>query len=157
MKMQSLVWRAGAPLLGCAVVLLAYRAYGWQGVAAAAAGLVMWLLLHFTRMMNTLKKAANRPLGFVASAVMLNARLDQGMTLLHVVAMTKSLGKLVSVKDQQPEVFEWKDASDSVVTLTFLVGKLQSWELVRPAQEPDPVPGPVGDPASGATAGTANP
>ena len=79
MKMQALVWRAGAPLLGCAVVLLAYRAYGWQGVAAAAAGLVMWLLLHFTRMMNTLKKAANRPLGFVASAVMLNARLDQGI------------------------------------------------------------------------------
>ena len=137
MKMQALFWRAGAPLLGCAVVLLAYRAYGWQGVAAAAAGVVMWLLLHFTRMMNTLKKAANMPVGFVGSAVMLNARLDKGMTLLHVVAMTKSLGTLVSVKDQQPEVFTWTDASDSVVTLTFAVGKLQSWQLVRPEPEPD--------------------
>ena len=65
--------------------------------------------------------------------------------------MTKSLGRLVSAKDQQPEVFVWKDASDSVVTLTFLVGKLQSWELVRPAPEPDP------DPLPGATTGPANP
>ena len=135
MKFQSLFTRVGAPLLGVAVVAMAYRAYGWQGVAAAGAGLVMWLLLHFTRMMNVLKKAANMPVGFVGSAVMLNARLDQGMTLLHVVAMTKSLGTLVSVKGPQPEVFTWTDASDSVVTLTFAVGKLQSWKLVRPEPE----------------------
>ena len=151
MIFRTVMYRVGAPLLGCVVIALAYRAYGWQGVAAAAAGVVMWALLHFTRMMNTLKKAVNMPVGFVTSAVMFNARLDKGMTLLQVVAMTKSLGRLVSGKDQQPEVFVWKDASDSVVTLTFLVGKLQSWELVRPAPEPDP------DPLPGATTGPANP
>ena len=162
MNLKSLYARVGAPLLGVAVVAMAYRAYGWQGVAAAGAGVVMWLLLHFTRMMNVLKKAANMPVGFVGSAVMLNARLDKGMALLHVVAMTKSLGTLVSVKNQQPEVFTWTDASDSVVTLTFALGKLQSWQLVRPEPAPEPTPASVPQPdapsvSSGLSSGPATP
>ena len=40
-------------------------------------GLVMWALLHFTRLVNVMKKAAKRPIGYVGSAVMLNARLAE--------------------------------------------------------------------------------
>lgn len=112
---------------------LAYRSYGWAGIAALVTVLVFGMLLHFTRMMTVLKRAANRPIGHVDSAVMLNAKLRPGATLLHVVAMTRALGLLKSVKDVQPEVFEWKDGTDSTVTCTFVGGKLASHVLVRPA------------------------
>ena len=123
------------PVGGVILVAAAYRAYGWGGVAISVAGLVMWLLLHFTRMMQVLKRAANRPIGYVGSAVMLNAKLRPGVTLLHVVAMTKALGELISVKDVQPELFRWTDGTQSFVTCEFAGGKLVKWELVRP--EPD--------------------
>ena len=121
------------PVAVVAGVVLAYRSYGWAGVAAAVTLLVFWVLLNFTRTMQVLKRAANRPIGYVDSAVMLNAKLKPGMTLLHVVAMTRSLGQLKSVKDQQPEVYVWKDGSESVVTCTFAGGKLSHHELLRPA------------------------
>ncbi len=127
------------PVAGVAVVVLAYRFYGWAGVAAAATALVMWVLLHFTRMMQVLKRAANRPIGHVESAVMLNAKLRPGMTLLHVIAMTRSLGELKSPKDEQPEVFRWTDGSQSHVTCTFVGGKLAHHELFRP-EAPDSPP-----------------
>ena len=122
------------PVLGVVGVVLAYRFYGWAGVAAAATGIVMWVLLHFTRMMTILKRAANRPIGYVDSAVMLNAKLKPGMTLLHVVAMTRALGALQSAKDAQPEIFRWTDGGESHVTATFVGGKLAHHELFRPAE-----------------------
>ncbi|MDP3168718.1 MAG: glycerate kinase [Polaromonas sp.] len=129
------------PIAGVAVVLLAYRGFGWAGVAAAAGGLLMWVLLHFTRMMHVLRRAADQPIGYVASAVMLNAKLKPGLTLLHVVAMTRSLGALRSPKNEQPEVFAWTDTAGSSVTCTFAGGKLQHYELFRPAQpEQDAAP-----------------
>ena len=129
------------PLGGVAAVVLAYRFYGWTGIAAVATGLVMWILLHFTRMMNVLKRAANRPIGYVDSAVMLNAKLKPGLSLLHVVAMTRALGKLQSEKDAQPEVFRWTDGTESHVTCTFAGGKLAHHELFMPAAEaPPPAP-----------------
>ena len=121
------------PVLGVVGVVLAYRFYGWAGVAAAATGIGMWVLLHFTRMMTILKRAANRPIGYVDSAVMLNAKLKPGMTLLHVVAMTRALGALQSAKDAQPEIFRWSDGGESQVTATFVGGKLAHHELFRPA------------------------
>jgi hypothetical protein len=130
------------------VVCLAYRSYRWAGVAVAAGALVMWLLLHFTRMMQVLKRATNRPIGYVDSAVMLNAKLKPGVTLLHVVAMTKALGELKSIKDEQPELFRWTDGTESHVTCEFKGGKLVKWELVRPVEPTDqPVESP--EPAHG--------
>lgn len=123
------------PVGGVILVAAAYRAYGWGGVAVAMGGLVMWLLLHFTRMMQVLKRAADRPVGYVGSAVMLNAKLRPGVTLLHVVAMTKALGELISLKDEQPELFRWTDGTQSFVTCEFVGGKLVKWELVRPATD----------------------
>ena len=120
------------PAAGVAAMALAYRQYGWFGVVAVATGVVMWLLLHFTRLMTVLKRAASRPIGYVDSAVMLNAKLKPGATLLHAVALTRSLGLLKSIKGEQPEVFEWKDGSESVVTCTFVSGRLAHHVLVRP-------------------------
>ena len=120
------------PILIVAAFFAAYTQYKWPGVAIVATGLVTWALLHFSRMMQVLKRAANRPMGYVDSAVMLNAKLQKGKTLMHVIAMTKALGELLSVKDAQPEVFRWTDGTKSHVTCTFLGGKLQSWELFRP-------------------------
>lgn len=120
------------PLAGIAIAVLAYRAFGWAGIAAVVTGLVMWMLLHFTRMMQVLKRAANRPIGYVDSAVMLNVKLKPAMTLLHVVAMTRALGALQTPKDTQPEIFRWTDGGDSYVDATFVGGKLTEHVLFRP-------------------------
>ena len=69
------------PILGVVVVAVAYQGFGWAGVALAGGGIVMWMLLHFTRMMRVLQRASNRPVGFVDSAVMLNAKLRPGLNL----------------------------------------------------------------------------
>lgn len=122
------------PVASIAALVLAYRFYGWPAVAAVLTALVMWLLLHFTRMMQVLKRATNRPIGYVDSAVMLNAKLKPGMTLLHVIAMTRALGELQSAKDEQPEVFRWTDGTQSHVTCTFAAGKLTHHALFRPDQ-----------------------
>jgi hypothetical protein len=121
-----------APLAILVFTIGAWQAFQWAGIALAAGGVVMWILLHFTRMVTILKKAADRPIGYVASAVMLNAKLKKGATLMHVIAMTRSLGELLSEKDTQPEVFRWTDAGQSQVTCTFVGGKLSEWTLVRP-------------------------
>ena len=119
----------------------AWQAFGWPGIALAVGGIVMWVLLHFTRLLTILKKAADRPIGHVASAVMLHAKLKKGVTLMHVIAMTRSLGLLQTPKDVQPEVYTWTDTSDSVVTCTFVGGKLTEWSLVRPEERtPEPNP-----------------
>jgi hypothetical protein len=125
------------PILGVVVVIVAWRGYGWPGVALAAGGIVMWMLLHFTRMMKVLQRASARPVGFCDSAVMLNAKLRPGVNLLHVVAMTRAIGEQLSPKEQQPELYRWTDGSGSHVTCEFLHGKLVKWELFRPQTAPD--------------------
>ena len=126
-----------APLVIVGFTFGAWQAFQWAGIALAVGGVVMWILLHFTRMVTILKKAANRPIGHVASAVMLNAKLQKGVNLMHVIAMTRSLGKLLTEKDTQPEVYTWTDSSQSVVTCTFVGGKLSEWALVRPQELPE--------------------
>lgn len=121
------------PVIAIASLVLAYVYYQWTGLAAAAAMLVMWLMLHFTRLMQILQRASKRPIGYVDSAVMLNAKLKPGMTLMHVVAMTRALGQLRSHKDAQPELYRWTDNSDSHVDCTFVGGKLTQHSLFRPS------------------------
>ena len=122
------------PIGSVILVVAAYRASGWGGVALAVGVLFMWVLLHFTRLMRVLQRAANRPIGYVDSAVMLNAKLKPGVTLLHVLAMTRALGEQLTAKDVQPELYRWTDGSESTVSCEFLHGKLVKWELNRPAQ-----------------------
>ena len=133
MNFQKLV----LPVLGIIVVAAAWRGWGWPGVALAVGGIVMWMLLHFTRMMKVLQRASNRPVGYCDSAVMLNAKLRPGVTLLHVMAMTKALGEQLSPEKEQPEIYRWTDGSASHVTCEFAGGKLVKWTLFRPEQAPD--------------------
>jgi len=132
MQFQQLWFRVGVPIAGAALVLLAWQKYGWQGVAVVATGFVMWALMHVNRIMTVLKRAADQPIGYVGSAVMLNAKLRPGVNLLHVVAMTKSLGEQRSPPDQQPETYRWTDPSHSHVDCVFNDGRLVRWEMVRP-------------------------
>ncbi len=123
------------PAAGLLLLALAYRSYSWGGAAAAASAIVMFLLLHLTRAMQVLKRAADRPIGYVDSAVMFNVKLRVGRTLLHVVALTRALGELRSPKDTQPELYRWTDASGSWVDAQFQDGKLREWTLVRPQED----------------------
>lgn len=137
-------WRNILIPIGLLVLLgAAYQNYKWMGVLAVGGGIVMWLMLHFTRLMTIMKRASERPLGYVASAVMLNAKLKPQMSLVHVVAMTRSLGLRQSKGLEQPEVFVWRDNTDSTVTCEFVGGRLRKWTLERPAvAEPAPIAGP---------------
>ena len=121
--------------LGLAVLLYAaFDSLGWKGLIAVAGGIVMWLLLHFTRLMTVMRRASQRPIGYVGSAVMLNAKLKPKVNLMHVVAMTRSLGVRLSEEGKEPEVYRWTDGSDSHVTCEFVNGRLVTWMLERPTQ-----------------------
>lgn len=129
------------PSLAIGLVIFAYQSYEWLGVVFVISGGVMWALLHFSRVLQVFKKAANRPIGYVDSAVMLNAKLKKGLTLLHVIALTKSLGEKradehsTDVLPTEKEVYYWQDASESYLRCEFVDGKLKHYELVRPAQD----------------------
>ena len=123
------------PLGGGVLLWVGYANYGWAGVALVGGGILMFLLLHFTRTLKVLKRAADRPVGHVASAVMLNAKLKPGMTLLHVTAMTRALGELRTDPQAQPERYRWSDAGQSFVEAEFVAGKLRVWQLVRPRED----------------------
>ncbi len=124
--------RVAVPLLVIGLLIFAARQYGLPGVAAVGGGLVMWLLLHWTRLMTVMKRAAHQPIGWVASAVMLNAKLKPGVNLLHVVAMTRSLGERLSAEGEEPERYRWTDNGASSVEVTLTGGKVSGWTLSRP-------------------------
>ena len=124
--------------IGLVVLMIAaYRSASWPGVAAVAGGIIMWGLLHFTRLMSIMKKASNRPIGYVGSAVMLNVKLRPKVALVHVIAMTRSLGQRLSEEGQSPEIYRWTDGTNSYVTCEFVNGRLMKWELQRPQQTDD--------------------
>jgi hypothetical protein len=129
--------KLGLPVVGLAALYLGWRVHGWGGVALVAGGIVMWVLLHFTRVLKVLQRAADRPVGYCDSAVMLNAKLKPRVNLLHVVALTRALGEQLSPKEAQPEIFRWTDGSGSSVTCEFVRGKLAKWQLVRPEAAPE--------------------
>ena len=130
LMVQTIAVRIGA----VALLVMGYHWYGWPGVAGAVGALVMWMLLHFTRMLQVLRRASHRPKGHVESSVMLNARLHPGVSLMQVVALSRSLGELRSPAGEQPEVFRWTDTGQSFVECEFQGGKLAIWRLDRPPQ-----------------------
>ena len=126
------------PLGAIAALVVAYNLFGLSGIALVGGAMLMFLLLHFTRMMQVFRRASQRPVGFTDSAVMLNAKLRPGVNLLHVIAMTRALGELQSPQGAQPELYRWMDAGGSHVTCEFLHGKLVKWTLWRPEPEAEP-------------------
>lgn len=127
-------WALAALLVGAA-----WRFFGWQGALLAITGVVTWLLLQFNRAVRTMKNAAEHPVGHVDSAVMMNAGLKKGMTMLEVVAMTRSLGR--SDDPACEDDWTWRDPGGVAVTLHFARGRLSRWTLDRPR---DGLPGGTG-------------
>ncbi|MDO5289712.1 MAG: glycerate kinase [Pseudomonadota bacterium] len=134
MQGKSLLTWVAAVALGA----LAWRAGGWAGIALLASALVLWLLLGYTRVMAVARRAAQRPIGYVDSAVMLNARLRAGQPLLHVMALTRAMGQRISPEGAEPEVYRWEDPGQSHVTAEFERGRLVRWRLKRPVQAESP-------------------
>lgn len=124
--------RIAAAVFGGALLFWGYRQFGWPGVAAVAGGLVLWILLHFTRLMTVMQRAARRPIGHVDSAVMLNSRLHAGLPLVNVIGLARALGQQLSPQGDQPEVYRWTDPGGSSVQARFANGKLLDWGLKRP-------------------------
>ena len=120
------------PIFGWPLALIAIVAgttiYGWQGLVLAVTAVAFWLLLQISQVMRVMRGASSKPVGHVDSAVMLHAKLHQGMRMLDVVKLTRSLGRQVT----DPDVFAWSDTAGSRVIATFAGGRLRSWELERP-------------------------
>ncbi len=114
--------------LAVAAVAAGYMGYGWRGVALAISVIAFWLLLQFSRALRTLRLAASQPVGHVANAVMLHARLQGGMRLPDVLKITRSLGRNVS---EQPETWAWADEGGDEVLVVLQAGRVISWELKR--------------------------
>ena len=117
-------------ILAAAALAAGYLGYGWPGVALAVTVIVFWLLLQFNRAMRAMRQASARPVGSVASAVMLHARLHAGMPLLDVLKLTKSLGRRVA---DDPETFAWTDEAGDTVQVELNRGRVRAWSLQRRA------------------------
>lgn len=115
-------------------VVAGYWQWGWRGVLLALTLVAFWLLLQFSRALRVLRQAAAAPVGTVPSAVMLHARLRVGLPMAAVLPITGSLGRKVQ---EQPETFEWADASGAKVRAEFEAGRLESWSLLRPGDDGD--------------------
>jgi hypothetical protein len=119
--------RLGWALAACLVALAAWL-HGWRGALLAATVVVFWLLLQFGRAMRVMRRAARSPVGHVESAVMLNARLRRGMTMMQVLALTQSLGRKLS---DSPETWSWEDAGGDGVRVVMAGARLDRWTLTR--------------------------
>ncbi len=107
-----------------------YLSYGWPGVLLALTVVVFWLLLQFSRSLRVLREAGSNPIGEVANAVMLNARLQAGMRLPQVLALTKSLGRKLEA-DGARETWAWRDGGGDEVEVQLADGRVVSWQLRR--------------------------
>lgn len=115
--------------LAVAALVVGYWGYGLPGLALASTAIVFWLLLQFSRAMRVMRRAGSAPLGQVGSAVMLNAKLRPGMTMLEILPLTGSLGAVVG--DAADETYRWRDAGGASVRTHLKNGRLQSWQLER--------------------------
>lgn len=126
-----------AVVLGLAVLLFgSFRALGWWGFSLVASGIVFWLLQLTTRLMQTMERAAEQPVGTVANAVMFHAQLHRDLRLLKVIGLATSLGQRMDNEDKTTDIFEWRDAGGDSVQCHFLEGRLQQWSLARANANP---------------------
>ena len=120
------------PLVGWALAAAALAAgwfgYGLRGLVLAVTVIAFWLLLQFNRLVRVMRDAGQAPIGHVPSAVMLHSKLQAGLPMAKVVAMTKSLGQRV---DETHEVYRWSDDGGASVSITFAKGRCASWALSR--------------------------
>lgn len=153
LRPRRLTLRAGAlnAAFGWGLAALALAvgiaAYGWRGAVMAISVIVFWLLLQFTRSLRALRDAAGRPVGDVESAVMAHARLHEGMRLVQILKITRSLGRKLA---DAPETFEWSDAGGDSLRVELDDGRLRRWRLERAAATSPPVAEQTNGPAGAA-------
>ena len=123
-------------LLATAAVAVGGWRWGWPGVLLGTTVVVFWLLLQFSRSLRVLKNAGSAPVGSVANAVMLHARLKPGLTLMQILPLTGSLGRKL---EGPHEHFRWQDGAGDGVELTLVNGRVTQWQLTR-VQPPAPGP-----------------
>lgn len=131
------------PWIGWGLALLAlvaaWQSYGAKGIALGVTLIVFWLVLQFNRTIRVMKNASSSPVGHTDSAVMLNAKLKPGLTMLQLVTMTKSLGRKLHADGETPERWAWTDGGDSTVVVVMDgSGRVGSWSLERPAAPDEP-------------------
>ena len=131
-----------AALVGGGVLL------GWKGVILALTVIVFWLLLQFSRLMRVMQAANGAPVGRIDSAVMLQSRLREGMKLMDILPLTRSLGAKIEGRD---EAWAWTDAGGLRLELQFRRGVLQQWTLLRPAESGTEAEAPGTGAGTGAT------
>lgn len=120
-------------VLAVVAVAVGYVQWGWPGVALAGTVIAFWLLLQFSRALRSMRQAASAPVGGVASAVMMHAKLHAGMRLPQLLALSGSLGRKLA---DTPETFEWADASGARLQVEMdAAGRLAQWRLERPAED----------------------
>ena len=119
-------------LLAAIFTIAAWQAYGMHGLAFAASVIVFWLLLTFNRALRVMRNASRSPVGRVDNAVMFHAGLARGMTMLQIVAKTKSLGRKVEGSEDD---WCWSDDAGASVVLHFERSRLASWRLERPPDD----------------------
>ena len=135
-------WRTlWIPLALAGLLFLSFRAFGWWGFSLVASGIIFWLLQHTSRLLFSLERAADQPVGAVPNAVMFHAQLHNGLRLLQVLSLAGSLGRLDSPQGQQPEVFVWRDEAGDEVQCSFQEGRLMDWVLSRHPEDEDKVAG----------------
>ena len=125
-------------VLAAVMLLAGWQQYGWQGVVFAASAIVFWLLLQFNKAVRVMRQAGSAPVGYIESAVMLNAKLKAGMTMMQVVVLTRSLGR--KLDEGEGETYRWTDPGGSHVTVVLRRGKVVSWALWRPDEPADAMP-----------------
>lgn len=116
-------------LLAAIFAIAAWQAYGLHGLAFAASAIVFWLLLTFNRAMRVMRNAGQAPVGQIDNAAMFHAVLTRGMTMLQVLAKTKSLGRKIAGSDDD---WRWSDPAGTGVVLHFEHARLVSWQIERP-------------------------
>ena len=115
-------------ILAAGFAFVAYSLYGWRGLAFAVSLSAFGLLLQFNRTIRVMRVAAENPLARIANAVMFQAGLREGMSMLQVVRTTRTLGRRV---ESGADDWLWSDASGDSVRLHFERGRLASWRLER--------------------------
>ncbi|KKW68604.1 hypothetical protein AAV94_04375 [Lampropedia cohaerens] len=131
-------------LLATAAVLLVvgYANRGIGGLLLVLGAIVFLTLLYVMRITRTLRAAADTPKGCIGSAVMLNAQLREGRTMLQVIQQTRALGDLLHACGDT-ETYRWRDPGGAWVDATFVAGRLKHWQLGRPeaaSEPPQPCP-----------------
>lgn len=156
----------GGALLAVLALLAGGWASGWQGVVLVLSGVVLVLLLQFTRVLRALRASARAPVGVLPSCLGLHARLEVGWPLLKVLEAAGSLGESVPPSPGATALlalpvlpagharYRWRDAGGDQLLLDFDAGqRLRAWQLLRAEATTAPAPAPAAAPApSGPTA-----